>query len=131
MLAQGIIAAVNQTVEIDLELVKNELLAKLEEPSDEYIWPRAQGIAADAIDATWPAELVEQCERGLEHAHELFLRGAAACREAEDDLASRRLESWIAGAIRHRLAFDVCWDTLDDRHGVHSFESECSCGAGG
>jgi hypothetical protein len=126
-LAASIISAVGQHVEFELEPIRAELLQRLEEPSDEYIWPRAERIAAHAIGAAWSVELVEQCERGLAEAHELFLRAAGHCLEAADELGSSGAESWIARAIRHRLAFDVVWATLDERHGVEWHE----CQAGG
>jgi hypothetical protein len=117
-LTESIISAVWQHVEFELEPIRAELLERLEEPSEEEVWARAERIAEDAIDTGWSAELIEQCERGLMQAHELFLRAAEQCLEATDDLGANGRESWVARAIRHQLAFDAVWDTLDEWHGV-------------
>lgn len=108
----------------DLEPLRAALLERVEEPSAEYIWPRAERIVEDTIDTAWAAELLEQCERALEEARADFLATACRCDEAADDLRLNGRESWIAKAIRHRLAFETAWDTLDDRHGVEWVEFE-------
>ncbi len=123
-LAGEIIPAVTNKAELDLEPIRAELLTRLEEPSEEYIWPRAERIAEDAIDSIWPAELHEQCAQGLQRAHEQFLRAAAQCLDAADDLEANGRESWIARAVRHHFAFEAVWDTLDERHGVESHECQ-------
>jgi hypothetical protein len=111
-LAEGIICSVNRHVEFDLTPIRAELAERLREPSEEYIWPRAERIASDAIEAVWSEELVEQCARALAEAHEEFLVAAARCLEAADELEHKGRESWIAGAVLHRVAFDAAWDVL-------------------
>ena len=66
-------------------------------------------------------ELIAQCEQALDKAHDDFLVAAAHCREANGR------ESWIAGAIRHHLAQETVWNTLDERYGVEWHEFECQC----
>jgi len=117
-LAMEIVSAVARHVKFDLEPLRRQLLERLEEQSEDDIWERAERIVEDAIDSTWPEELAAQCEQGLEAAREDFLVAAARCEEAADELRLKGGESWIAGAIRHRLAFDTAWETLDERHGV-------------
>jgi hypothetical protein len=126
-LAMNIISAVSSHVEFDLVPLRANLLERLEEPSEEYIWPRAERIVEDGIDSSWAPELLAQCEQALEKAHDEFLVSAAHCREASDDLQLNGRESWIAGAIRHHLAFETAWETLDERHGVEWHECGCEC----
>ena len=128
-LAMDIISAVSSHVEFDLEPLGADLLERLEEPSEEYIWPRAERIVEDAIDSSWAPELVAQCAQTLDQAHDYFLVAAAHCREASEDLEANGRESWIAGAIRHHLAYETAWNTLDERHGVEWHEFECQCQA--
>jgi hypothetical protein len=123
-LTAHIVSAVNRHVDFDLAPIKAELLERLEEPSDEYVWVRAETIAEDVIDSTWPEELIAQCEKGLAEARADFLIAATRCEEAVDDLRANGRESWIARAVRHRLAFDTAWNTLDERHGVQAHECD-------
>jgi len=121
-LAAQIITAVYGHVEFELASLRAHLLERLDEPSDEYIWERAERIVADEIDATSAAELVAQCGRALSRAVDDLVQFGEGCRDALDDLQQNRAESWIFGAIRHQLAFDTAWDTLDERHGVERHE---------
>lgn len=136
LLRETVISAVRDRAGFDLAPIRAGLLARLmrpvgkagpvEEagqladvgPSEAYVWPREERIAEDVIDAAWSDELIEACRRGLAETHEFFLRSAACCLEADADLTAKGCESWIAGAIRHQLAFDAVWDTLDDRHRI-------------
>jgi hypothetical protein len=123
-LRQDMTIAVMRHVDFDLEPVKKGLLGRLEKPSTEYIWARAERVAPEEIDSRCGAELVEQCERALAGARDDFLHAAQRCGEALDDLANHGGASWVAGAVRYRLAFDACWDSLDERHGVEWHELE-------
>ncbi len=126
-LAMDIISAVSSHVEFDLGPLRTDLLERLEGPSEEYIWARAERIVEDAVDSSWAPELVAQCEQALAKAHDDFLVAAAHCLEAAEDLEAHGRESWIAGAIRHHLAHETAWNTLDERHGVEWHEFECQC----
>jgi hypothetical protein len=106
-LAEAIASEVARHVTVDLAPICAELEARLAEPSDEYVWPRAERLASDAIDALWSGELVEQCARGLAEAHDGFLCAAATCLEATAELERAGREAWIARAMIHRLAFDA------------------------
>jgi hypothetical protein len=125
-LADAIASAVARHVTIDLGPICAELEARLAQPSEEYVWPRAERLASDAIDALWSGELVEQCARGLAEAHDEFLRAAAACLEAAAELEREGREAWIARAMIHLLAFDASWaalcetELLDDEEGCPS-----------
>ena len=129
-MAMNIISCVTSHVEFDLRPLQADLLEKLEEPSEEYIWPRAERIVEDAIDSSWAPELVAQCEQALDKAHDALLVMAARCREAGEDLQANGRDSWIAGAVRHDLAVRTAWDTVDEQHGVewHELESQCQPG---
>jgi len=116
-LAEDIVRAVGRHVRFDLRPVRAAVVARLAEPDHEDIWPRAERLAGEAIDEEWAAELLEECERALAEAHEGFLVRAARCLEAAEKLESDGLESWIAGTIRHRLAFDASWETLTEQGG--------------
>jgi len=111
-LADAIVTAVAGQVTLDLGPICAELEARLAEPSEEYVWPRAERLASDAIDALWSGELLEQCARGLAEAHDGFLRAAATCLEATAELERAGRESWIARAMIHRLASDASWAAL-------------------
>lgn len=126
-LAMNIIFAVTGHVEFEIEPLRSDLLEKLEEPFDEYIWPHAERIVEDAIDSAWLPELLAQCERAAGKAHDEFLAMASRCLEAVEDLEQNGRDSWIAGAVRHHLAFETAWATLDERHGVEHHEPMCQC----
>ncbi len=111
-LAAKIIHAVWQHVEFDNAPIRRELRRRLKEPSDEYIWPRAEDIAADEISTVWAHELVEQCERSLEAAGDDLAALGADVEAIEDDLTEYGRESWIAKAIRHQIAFEAAWDVI-------------------
>jgi hypothetical protein len=113
-----IVSVVRRGVELDLETVKADLLEKLEEPSDEYIWIRAERIAGDSIDTLWGPTLLEQCASGLAGARDVFLAMADRCSMAAEELQQQGLESWVVRAVRHELGVSACFDTLDERHGV-------------
>ncbi|HZO95876.1 MAG TPA: hypothetical protein VFB42_00740 [Gaiellaceae bacterium] len=127
-LADDVISAVARHVEVDLAPVEAELLERLEEPAPdpprEAVLERAERLACEAIDTTRSDELVAECARGLAGAREHFLAAARCCDEAAEELRARRGDSWIARAIRHRLAFEAVWDTVDERHGVQWHECE-------
>src|SRR5436190_6119910 len=120
--AAELISAVARHVEFDLQPLRAELLERLGAPSNECIWERAERIVEHAIDVSWWPEVVAQCERGLHAAREDFLVAAAQCNDAAAELQRKGRESWIAAAIRHRLAFDAAWRTLDERHAVEWLE---------
>lgn len=111
-LAERIVSDVVGGVRPDLAPVRAHLAECLLEPDEEYVWPRAERIAAEALAVRWEAELADLCARGLADAHELALVQAQRCLDAAHDLEERGVESWIAGAVLHRLAFDVSWDVL-------------------
>jgi hypothetical protein len=113
--AEDIIGVVARHVRFELRPLKVVLAERLAEPDDVYIWPRAELIAGDVIDAEWPQELVGECERALAEAHEDFLVRAARCLEAAHDLEVDGRESRIGQAIRHRLAFDASCDVIAAR----------------
>jgi hypothetical protein len=111
-LAEDLVCAVGRHLRFDLAPLRAELAERLREPSEEYVWPRAERIVSDLIDSVWSQELVDQCERAVADAHEGFLVAAARCLGLADELATEGREAWIAGAMRHRLAFDATWDVL-------------------
>jgi hypothetical protein len=90
--------------------VRTHLPERLLVPDEEYVRPRAERIATEALTGRWQAEPAELCPRGLADARELAQ--AQRCLDAARDLDERGEESWIAGAVLHRLAFDVSWDVL-------------------
>lgn len=73
----------------------------------------AERLATAAIRERWQA-VAGDCERALADAQETYLVLASYVREAIDDLRRRGVESWIAGAVTHQLAFGLAWDVLDD-----------------
>lgn len=120
--AGQIIAAVWFCVDFDRAPLRAHLLEQLKEPSGEYIWPRAERIVAEEIDAAWAPELIAQCERALPEATGDLPQAVEECREALDDLRQNGAGAWIFRAIRYQLAFDTAADTLDERHGVQRHE---------
>jgi len=52
---------------------------------------------------------------GLADAHELALVQAQRCLDAARDFEERSVESRVAGAVPHRLTFDVSRDVLAER----------------
>jgi hypothetical protein len=123
-LADAIVSAVASHVTVDLGPICAELVGRLAEPAEEYVWPRAERLASDAIDALWSGELVEQCAGGLAEAHDGFLRAAAACLEATAELERAGREAWIARAMIHRLAFAANWAALT---GTELLDGEEGC----
>jgi hypothetical protein len=113
-LAERIVSDVARGVAPDLAPVRAHLGERLLEAEDEDVWPRAERIATEALAGRWDAELADLCARGLADAHELALVQAQRCLDAALDLEQRGVESWIAGAVLHRLAFDVSWDVLGE-----------------
>jgi len=111
-LAANIIQAVWQHVEFDNAPIRREVRRRLKEPSEEFIWPRAEDIAIDEISSAWPVELVEQCERSLEAAGDELAALGADVMAIGDDLTEYGRESWIAKAIRHQIAFDAAWHVI-------------------
>jgi hypothetical protein len=113
--AERVITDVTSGVRFDLGAVCSELREHLREDDDEeYVWPRAERIAAASLRTYWPDELEEQCRRALADAHELALMQADGCLAAAHDLEDRGLESWIAGAVLHHLACDAAWEVVPE-----------------
>ena len=117
-LADDIATMAAQYLRLDLEPVRVALAERLAEPDDEYVWPRAERIAGELIDAHWPSELLDECERALAEAHEAFLVRAGRCRDEAEALERHGRESWIVQALRHRLAFDAAWGVITEDDGV-------------
>jgi len=113
-LAEEIVAMARRYLRFDLGPVRVALAERLAEPDDEYVWPRAERIAGDLIDTHWPGELLDECERALAEAHEAFLVRAGRCREQAEALERDGCESWIAQALRHRLAFETAWNVITE-----------------
>lgn len=99
-------------------------------PDDEYIWPRAERIAGKALHDIFGERIEEQCRLGLQHAHEIALAQATSCIEAKADLEAHGVDSWIAGAVLHALAFETAWDVFgtNPEFGVESIP--CDDGQG-
>jgi hypothetical protein len=114
-LAAQIVAAVSEHVEFELAPLEAHLREQLEEPSEEYIWERAERIVRDEIDASWMPEVVAQCERALAEALQDLALVPEQRRGALEDLRRNGRESWIYGAIRHHLAFETTWEVLTER----------------
>jgi len=121
-LAGQIIAAVWFRVEFDRAPLRAHLFEQLKEPSGEYIWPRAERIVADEIDAVCAPELVAQCERALPEATGDLPEAVEDCRAALDDLRQNGAGAWIFRAIRYQVAFDTAADTLNERRAVRQHE---------
>jgi hypothetical protein len=117
-LAEDIVAMAGRYLGFDLGPVRLALGERLAEPDEEYVWPRAERIAGELIDAHWPSELLDECERALAEAHEAFLVRAGRCRDEAEALERDGRESWIAQALRHRLAFDAAWDVITENDEV-------------
>lgn len=131
--AEAIVGAVAPCVEVDLAPVRAAVVRRLDVPSEELVCERAERIAAEELDAQVSDELVRQCERALGEAHDSFLLTAARCLDAADDLRRHGPASWIALAVRHRLAFDAAWDAMAESGHVVEMEwgpHEERCGAG-
>jgi hypothetical protein len=111
-LAARIVSDVVDGVRPDLAPVRAHLAERLLELDGQDVWAQAEGIATEALAGLWEAELGPLCARGLGDAHELALVQAQRCLDASRDLEEHGVESWIAGAVLHRLAFDVSWDVL-------------------
>jgi len=109
-----IASGVRRRIEFDLDPIRAELRRRLAEPSDEYIWVRADRIAADAIRQCWSGELEEQCARALGDVHDEFLVSAARCLEAGEVLEAEGHRAWLAKGVIHQLAFDAVWDVIGD-----------------
>ena len=114
-LAAQIVAAVSEHVEFELAPLKAQLREQLEEPSEEYIWERAERVVRDEIDASWRLEVRAQCGRALAKAVDDVPQVAEQCRDALEDLRQNGRESWIYGAIRHHLAFETAWEVLNEQ----------------
>jgi len=114
-LAAQIVAAVSEHVEFELAPLKAHLRERLAEPSEEYIWERAERVVRDEIDASWRLEVRAQCGRALAKAVDDGLQVAEHCRDALEDLRQNGGESWIYGAIRHHLAFETAWEVLNEQ----------------
>jgi hypothetical protein len=121
--AGRIVSDVCGRIEFDREPVRERLRDGLREPDDEYIWPRAERIAGDALREFWVDRLEEQCRVGLEHARETALAQAMGCLDARDELGARGRDSWIAQAVIHTFAFDVAAEVFETNpeFGVESF----------
>jgi hypothetical protein len=126
--ASAIVGAVVRHVGLDLAPIRAAVVAGLAEPSAEFIGARAEAIAEAAVVEKWAEELVDHCRSGLAQAHESFLLTASRCLEAAEDLEHHGAESWIARAVRHRLAFDAAWDALAQSEHVTEIEW-CADGA--
>lgn len=62
-------------------------------------------LAGNASRDMWAGELEEQCRRALSEIRERALAQAERCLQASRDLDERGVDSWIAGALLHYLAF--------------------------
>ena len=128
--AERIIGDVNGAVKLDHTLAYEPLREGLRVPDDEYIWPRAERIAGKALHDIFGERIEEQCRLGLQHAHEIALAQATSCIEAKADLEAHGVDSWIAGAVLHALAFETAWDVFgtNPEFGVESIP--CDDGQG-
>jgi hypothetical protein len=116
-LAERIVNDVAGGVRPDLTRLAAQVAERLLEPDVELVWERAERIATDALTELWDDQLAEPCARSVADAHQLALVQAQRCLEAARDLEENGVGSWIAGAVLHRLAFDVAWDAVtEDGH---------------
>jgi hypothetical protein len=87
-----------------------------------------QEIARDAVDAHWTAdELEDVVTRALETVRLEYMEHASVVSAVIDDLARSGRSSWIAQALRHRIAFDVTWEALDRLGELTHFPDEALC----
>jgi hypothetical protein len=87
-----------------------------------------ENIAGDVVDAHWSAgELEDAVTCALEKVRLEYMEHASVVSAVIDDLARAGRSSWIAGALRHRIAFDVTWEALDRLGELERFPDEALC----
>jgi hypothetical protein len=112
-LALDISSAVAIRVQVDIPGIRARLADELRTSDGNNSLIEAERLARAAIDPHWDA-LAPSCELALADVHERYLAAAAQVLEAGEDLRTRGPTSWIAGAVLHRVAFDLAWQALDD-----------------
>jgi hypothetical protein len=112
-LASRIIGDVGSRIRSNLDDLRPGLADGLRASDHWHSSMEAERLARLAVEPRW-STLRSSCELALTEVHEWYLLAAAGVREAEDDLGHRGAESWIAGAVLHRLAENLAWQVLGD-----------------
>ncbi len=103
-------------VQVDREALLGRLRVAFEPGTQWHDLMEAERIATEVVADAW-GDIAADCGRSLADLHERYLVQAARVVEAQDDLAERGSESWVAGRVIHHHAFQLAWDILDE-HGL-------------
>lgn len=119
-------------VKLDVAALVERVAARLREGNHWNTMIAADEIATEEVDGLWFDEgLADAYGRALAEVHEQYLADAMRVRETIAALDEDGRESWIAGAIGHRLAFDVAWQAQDALGLLERFDADELCAACG
>jgi hypothetical protein len=114
--AERILGDLCSSVRVDRDALLGRLRVAFEPGTHWHDLMEAERMATEIVADAW-GDIAADCDLALADLHERYLMQAARILEAQEDLAARGSESWVAGGVIHHQAFQLAWDILDE-HGL-------------
>lgn len=112
--ADRIVGDVCSKLEVDRNRLLGEVRVAFEPGAYWHDLIEAERVSGEVVADAWE-DIATDCQEALADVREQYLVQAARVIEAQNDLQDHGVESWIARAVIHDVAFGLAWDILDEQ----------------